>query len=55
MEEYYHEYILKLKGRPIFLPEMVSTKHIFIPCVWDCFSTRATEISGFKAVSFFQR
>lgn len=32
------------------LKELVSKEQIFAPCVWDCFSMRAAELAGFKAV-----
>jgi 2-methylisocitrate lyase-like PEP mutase family enzyme len=32
------------------LSELIAKEQIFAPCVWDCFSTRAAEICGYKAV-----
>jgi methylisocitrate lyase len=30
--------------------EVVSKESVFTPCVWDCYSTKAAELAGFKAV-----
>lgn len=40
---------LSLENRTT-LKELVAKEQIFAPCVWDCFSMRAAEVSGFKAV-----
>jgi 2-methylisocitrate lyase-like PEP mutase family enzyme len=40
---------ISLKNKPT-LKELLEKEQVFVPCVWDCISTRAAEMSGFKAV-----
>ena len=37
------------KPTPSF-KELVQQEQVFAPCVWDCRTTRAAELCGFKAV-----
>lgn len=39
-----------MKGSDIRLKEMLTSGQVFAPCVWDCLSVRAAELSGFEAV-----
>lgn len=34
----------------VTLKELVAKKQVFAPCVWDCMSARAAELSGFEAI-----
>lgn len=40
--------MIEKSSRPTFR-EVVSEGQVFTPCVWDCFSSRAAELAGFKA------
>lgn len=40
--------MIEKPSRPTFR-EVVSEGQVFTPCVWDCFSSRAAELAGFKA------
>ncbi len=31
------------------LRQLVATEQVFAPCIWDCFSARAAELTGYKA------
>mgnify|MGYP003374293550 CR=1 FL=1 len=39
------------KPTPSF-KDLIQQEQIFAPCVWDCRTTRAAELCGFKAVSW---
>ncbi|MGO8189739.1 lyase, partial [Rhizobium leguminosarum] len=30
--------------------DLVSRKQVFTPCVWDCYSAKASEMAGFEAI-----
>lgn len=53
MENYYHEYTTKPIGKNCCLRELVSTKQVWVCCVWDWSSARAAELPGCKAVLSF--
>ena len=39
-----------LKKETASFKELVKNEQIFAPCVWDCRTARAAELSGFKAL-----
>jgi len=54
MEEHYHKYTTKSKGKKHLLRELVSHQQVKALCVLDCFSTRAAELSWFMADCYFK-
>ncbi len=40
---------VSLKNRTT-LKELLEKEQLFVPCVWDCMSTKVAELAGFKAV-----
>ncbi|MBQ7644823.1 MAG: isocitrate lyase/PEP mutase family protein [Spirochaetales bacterium] len=36
-------------GKKVKLRDLLSKEQLFMPCVWDCMSLKAAELSGFKA------
>ena len=41
--------VLMMGKKRASLRELVATEQVFAPCIWDCFSARAAELTGYKA------
>lgn len=39
-----------MNGSGVKLRKMLAAGQVVAPCVWDCLSVRAAELSGFEAV-----